>query len=169
MPSRLQLLGGPDAFPGAGDLDQDTLAVDARCLRTADQLAGLGEGGLGIEAQAGIHFGGDAAGNDLEDLAAEADEQLVHEGFGLRFGIPALLVGVVERIHHQVLVLRPLRRAEQQRRIGGCILRLEARDGLDIAGIRDYYAVFLQRIEDCHRIRTPISRISETQLAKATR
>ena len=45
----------------------------------ADQLAGLGNGCLGVEAEAGIDLGRDATGNDLEDLAAEGDEELVDE------------------------------------------------------------------------------------------
>ena len=89
----LELLGGPDALPGAGDLDQDALAVDARLLVHADQLAGLGQGALGVEAEAGIDLGRDAAGDDLEDLAAEVDEQLVHERLGAR----GLVAGGVAR------------------------------------------------------------------------
>ena len=82
MPSLLELLGGADAFPGAGDLDQDPLAVDAGLLVQADQPAGLGDGRLGVEAEAGVDLGRDAARDDLEDLAAEVDEQLVHERLG---------------------------------------------------------------------------------------
>ena len=70
-PFALQLFGGADAFPGAGDLDEDALAADPGLLVQADELAGLGEGALGVEAEPGIDLGGDPAGNDLEDLAAE--------------------------------------------------------------------------------------------------
>ena len=41
----------------------------------ADELASLGDGTFGVEAQARVHLGGDAAGNEFEDLAAEGDEQ----------------------------------------------------------------------------------------------
>ena len=75
----LQLFCGPDSFPGAGDLDQDALAAEPGLPVHADQLAGLGEGCLGVEAEAGIDLRGDATGNDLEDLAAEGDEELVDE------------------------------------------------------------------------------------------
>src|SRR5262249_10824651 len=78
-PFALQLFGGPDAFPGAGDLDQDPLATDPPLLVHADQLAGLGQGALGVEAEAGIDLGGDATGDDLEDVAGEGDEELVNE------------------------------------------------------------------------------------------
>src|SRR5208283_2807068 len=71
----LQLCGGPDSFPGAGDLDQDALAADPGLPVHTDQLAGLGNGCLGVEAEAGIDLRGDATGNDLEDLAAEVNKE----------------------------------------------------------------------------------------------
>src|SRR5262249_20686458 len=58
-PFAFQLFGGPDAFPGAGNLDQDALAADPGLLVHAGQLAGLGEGSLGVETEAGIDLGGD--------------------------------------------------------------------------------------------------------------
>ena len=78
-PFPFQVFGRPDAFPGAGDLDQDPLPADPRFLVHADQLAGLGQRPFGVEAEPGIDLGGDAPGDDLEDLAAEGDEELVHE------------------------------------------------------------------------------------------
>ena len=44
-------------------------AVDPGFLVHADQLAGLGERPLGVEAEAGVDLGGDPARDDLEDLA----------------------------------------------------------------------------------------------------
>jgi len=58
----LQDLGGFDAFPGGGDLDEDAIAADAGLAIEADQLAGFGDRGFGVKAQAGIDLGGDAAG-----------------------------------------------------------------------------------------------------------
>ena len=63
-----QLLGGLDALPGAAELDQHPLPVHARGLVEPDQLARLGDGGVGVEAEPRIHFGGHAAGDDLQDL-----------------------------------------------------------------------------------------------------
>ena len=38
-----------------------------------DDVAGLGDGLVGVVGEAGVDFGGDAAGDDLEDLEAEGD------------------------------------------------------------------------------------------------
>ncbi len=40
----LQDLGGADAFPGGGELDEDALAGDAGLIVEGDDLAGLGDG-----------------------------------------------------------------------------------------------------------------------------
>ena len=51
--------------------------VDARLAVQANQLAGLGDGGLGVVAEPGIHLGGHAPRHDLEDLLAEGDADLI--------------------------------------------------------------------------------------------
>ena len=61
-----------------------------------------------VEAQTGVYFGRDTARNHLQNLGAEADEQFIHEGFGLRFRVAALFVGMLECLLHEVLVLRTL-------------------------------------------------------------
>ena len=81
----LEPLGGADAFPGAGDLDQDALARRCRPPRTArsarapwrcvPSVSKLRRASTSVETR---------PGNDLEDLAAEVDEQLVHERVGRR-------------------------------------------------------------------------------------
>ena len=81
----LQLLGRADALPGRGDLDQDPLAVDSLGLVEVDQVMGLADGRLGVEGEPGIDLGRDPAGDDLEDLLAETDRQLV--GAGLDLGV----------------------------------------------------------------------------------
>ena len=78
----LQPLGRPDALPGAGDLDQNALAADAFLLIQRDELAGLGDGALSIEAQAGGDFGGNAAGNHFQNFASEQHEKAIDELFG---------------------------------------------------------------------------------------
>ncbi len=60
--------GGLCAFPGRGDLDEHALAVDAELLVEADEVAGLLDGGFGVEGKAGVDFGGNATGDDVEDL-----------------------------------------------------------------------------------------------------
>jgi hypothetical protein len=52
-----------DAFPRAGDLDEDTLLLDADGVVEGDELLGLG--GLLVERESGVDLGGDTAGDDL--------------------------------------------------------------------------------------------------------
>jgi voltage-gated potassium channel Kch len=63
-----------DAFPRAGDLDEDTLLLDADEVVEGDELLGLGLGALLVERESGVDLGGDTAGDDLEDLGTEVDE-----------------------------------------------------------------------------------------------
>ena len=60
----LEHLGGADAFPGRGDLDQDALAADAALLVGGDDRAGLGDRRLGVEGEVGIDLGRDPARHD---------------------------------------------------------------------------------------------------------
>ncbi len=69
----LEDFGGLDALPGGGDLDEDTLAADAGLVVLRDDLARLRDGLVGVVGEARIDLGGDAAGDDGEDLASEGD------------------------------------------------------------------------------------------------
>ena len=153
----LELGGGANAFPRAADLDQDALARDAGLLVQADQLARLGDGAGGVEAQSRIDFRRDAAGHDLQDLAAEVDGQAIHERFGARrFRDAGSAIGIGERGFDQRPILRLLRRLQQQRRVGGGVLRPELPHRLDVAGIGHDGGEALERIEQGHgRIRIP--------------
>ncbi len=93
---------------------------------------GLGDRPLGVEAQPGVHFGRDPAGDDFDDLTAgggggggggggEADKQVVHEGFGLRGLIAPFLGGVLER---------PARPSGRTRRL---LAALNSNEGLVVA------------------------------------
>ena len=129
-----------DPFPGGGHLDQHPVGANAGGLIQANQLAGLGNRGFRIEAEAGIHFGGNPAGHQLENFAAEdhADfiEGLEHHVFRRRIGSdhgPGLAQGRVD----QVLVGGNLGRRQDQRRVGGGIPRGELLDGFEFAGVGD--------------------------------
>jgi hypothetical protein len=76
-----------------------------------------------------------------QDLAPEANEKTVHERLGLALFISALLFGFFDCSLYQVLILGPLSGVEEQGRIRGGVLRLDARDGFDIARIRNDDAV----------------------------
>ena len=64
-------LGGLDALPGGGELDEDALAGDAGGFVLLDDVAGGRDGLVDVVGEAGVDLGGDAAGDDLEDLEAE--------------------------------------------------------------------------------------------------
>ena len=102
-----------------------------------DQLAGLGDGAFGIEAQTGIDLRRDPAGNDLQNLAAERDEQLVHERLGASCARRPARPGQVPAPRRPGAVSGFWAACKQQRRVGGGVLRLVPGDGLDIAGIGD--------------------------------
>ena len=131
---------GLDALPGGGDLDQDPVAVDAGGLVERDEMPGLGDGGVGVEAEARVDLGGDATGDDLEDLAAEGHREAVQGGVD----IAAVLPHPVERPVHQVGVLGHGRRLQQQARVGRRVARLEGLDALEVASIGDDEGVSLE-------------------------
>src|SRR5207344_3353522 len=110
----LQRLSRLDAFPGAADLDQDPLTVDARSAIQLDQRARLVDGAGGIEAEARVDLGRDASGNQLQNLQAEIHGQLVHEDRGLGGAVRALLGGMRGGLLHQAAVLRQLSRFQQE-------------------------------------------------------
>ena len=70
----LELTGSLDTFPCRGDLDEDAVLVDTNRLVESDELLGLGLGGLLVEREARVNFGGDVTRDDLQDLGAKLDE-----------------------------------------------------------------------------------------------
>ena len=67
----LERFGGPDAFEGRRDLDEDAIARDAARLASRNDAAGLVDGRPGIEGQIGIRFDRDTARDDFCKLRAE--------------------------------------------------------------------------------------------------
>ncbi len=137
----LQHLGGADSFPGRGELDQHALAADAGGFVQVDQFAALVDRALGVERQARVDLGRDAARDDLEDFGAEGDQQAVDDDVGRFAGVIAH--GFLE----QRLVRILLDGLQDQRRIGGRVLRLVLRELLEIARIGDDGGVLLQLVE----------------------
>lgn len=88
----LEFPSGLDTLPGGGDLDKNTLLLDANGLVQGDQLLGLSGmrgypsnnerkpftylrlGSLLIEGKASVNFSGNTARDKGEDLLAELDE-----------------------------------------------------------------------------------------------
>ena len=125
----LELLGGLDALPGARELDQHAVAHDAGFLVQGDKTSSLLDRFRGVERKPRVHLGRYAARDVLQDLAAEIHEHTVD-------------VAV-----HKVAKTRVFRRSEKKRRISRCVLRLPARDGLDVAAVRNDKRLFAQGFE----------------------
>lgn len=79
---------------------------------------------LGVKAEAGVDLGGDLAGNDVEDLLAELDQEAVQSIVDLAFNVLAgtVLLGVVNGDVHQLGVLGLLRSLKNQAGVGSGIL-----------------------------------------------
>jgi hypothetical protein len=125
----LQLSGGLDTLPGRGDLDQDPLPVDTLGLVESDELLGLVDGGLLVKRESGVDLGGDSAGNDLEDLLTELDEETVHGVVDLVVELAALGLGPFDRGVDELSVGGLVDGGEDQRGVGGGILGLVDGDG----------------------------------------
>lgn len=96
-----------------------------------NDVQGLVDGGLGVEGESGIDLGGDLAGDDLEDLLAELDQESVQRGVDLVVDAAAVLLAVGDSVVDQVRILGLLGGGEDQRGVGGGILRLVFADGCD--------------------------------------
>ena len=142
----LEALGSADALPGARDLDEHAVARDAGGFVELDQPARLDLGRLGVEAEPRVHLRRDAPGDQLQDAAAEAHEQVVDD-----LAEAGVRVSARRRRRDGLVDDRPvariLGRLEDQARVGRRVLRLEAGDGLDVAGVRDDHRVPLQAVE----------------------
>jgi hypothetical protein len=105
-------------------------------LKSADHLLtnlnnaqSLVNGGLCAEGENGIDLGGDLAGNDLKNLLAELDEEVVQG----RVNLLGLGNGSVK----QRSVLGLLGGGEDQGRVGGSILRLVLANGGEVTRVAD--------------------------------
>ena len=142
--------GGLDAFPCGGDLDQDAVAGNAFLFVGGDQFQRFCDGAFGVEGKAGVHFGGDAAGDDFQDLKAEEDEDAVEDRVGEGLAGEAAVLMFGDGLVDQRAVFLLGRGLEDEGRVGGCILRLEFLHRLEIAGIGDNGGELLELVELCH-------------------
>ena len=97
-----------DAFPGGGHLDEDALGMDASSLIKLDQALGPGDSGLGVEGQAGIYLGGDAARDGVQNFTAKANQNAVHDF------VQRLALELGDRGTHQRGIFGLLNRFENQ-------------------------------------------------------
>ena len=115
-----------------------------------DELVRLGDGGRGVEGEAGVDFGGDAAGDDLEDFQAEEDEDAVEDRFGEGRAGDAGGLHFVHGLFDEVLVFRFGGGLEDERGVGRRVLRLVGFHRLEIAGVGDDGRRLLQLVELVH-------------------
>lgn len=98
-----------------------------------DDVQGLVDGGLGVEGESGINLGGDLAGDDGENLLAELNQQAVESSVDLVVEVTALALGVVDGDIYQLGVLGLLGGSQDERGVGGGILRLVLGNGCENA------------------------------------
>lgn len=96
-----------------------------------DDLEGLVDGALGVEGQLGVDLSGDLAGDDLQDLLAELNQETVQSGLNLLIDGLALGLTVGNGGIDQSGVLRLLGSSQDQGGVGGGILGLVLADGCD--------------------------------------
>lgn len=98
----------------------------------------LVDAALLIEAESRVDFGRYTAGDDLEDLAAELNQQVVEGGVDLVVYVFAMLLAILDRLVDKLCVLRLLGRREDQGWVGGRILRLVLINCGKIARVGDH-------------------------------
>src|SRR5262249_41733557 len=99
----------------------------------------------------GVDLGRDSAGDDLQNLLAEGDEQPVDARLDLGRGIARLRQGGVQRLLEQLPVGRHLGRLQEQRWIRGGIPRLVVGKRLEVTRVGDNYGDPAQLVEQIHR------------------
>lgn len=104
---------------------------NSRCVAYLDDLKGLLDGALSVEGQLGIDLSRDLAGNDLQDLLAELDQQAVHGGLDLLVDGLADLFAVGDGSVDEGSILGLLGGSQDQGGVGGGILGLVLADGCD--------------------------------------
>ena len=143
----LQNFGGADAFPGRSDLYEDALASDAVLLVKGNKAAGLGDETLGIEGEAGVGLGRDASGNNLQNLLAELDQQVVHNLGDKRFAAEGRFPPIGNRPLDEAFVAGHLSGLQDERGVSGRVLRRKFFESGEVAGISDNFGVTLELIE----------------------
>ena len=96
-------------------------------------MKSLVDGSLGVEREGGIDLSGDLAGNDLENLLAELDKEVVESGINLLLRGARALLGLSDSGIEESGVLGLLGGSENQGGVGGGILGLVLGHGSEVA------------------------------------
>ena len=116
---RLQDLGGLDALPSRGNLDEDALLGYTDFLVELDDVKGLVDGSLCVEGGAWVNFGRDLPGDDLQNLLAELYQEVVQCSVNLLINVFSVPFAVIDGSIDQLSVFRLVGGGEDQRRVGG--------------------------------------------------
>ncbi len=147
MPSFSQHFARRDAFPGRGDLDQHPLPVDPLRFVKLDQLAAFIDRTLDVEREPRVRLSRDPTRNNLQNLAAELDQEVIHDVLDLRRAGEAGAFPIGQHLIEQMKILLFLRGGVNQARVGRGIARLEFANTLEVAGIGDHDGKFLQLLK----------------------
>ncbi len=98
-------------------------------------MQGLVHGSLGVEGEAGIDLSRDLAGDDLKNLLAELNEEVVKGGVNLLIDGLSLGLTLSNGSINQAGVFRLLGSSKDERRVGGGILRLVLVNGGKVTGV----------------------------------
>ena len=130
--------------------------MNALGLVELDQLFGPRHGGRGVKTQPGIDLGGHPARDDGQDLAAKAHQQSVHL---LR---QRVLPKTGDGLDQQRPILGLLHCFEDQRRVGGGVLRLVSRHLVKVAGVSHHGGELFERVKLVHGV-CPVLELSLKQ------
>lgn len=98
-----------------------------------DDVKSLVDRSLGVEGEGGIDLSGDLAGDDLENLLAELDKEVVESGINLLLRGAGALLGLSDGGVEESAVLGLLGGSENQGGVGGGILGLVLGHGSEVA------------------------------------
>src|ERR1017187_7534970 len=142
-----ELLGGANALPGAGELDENALRADASRLVKRDEFTALGDAAFGIEAQARGYFGGYAPRSHVQNLASEQHEEAIDKLLGHFLVAAAAFGSQLRGFIDKAPVLWHLRGMIQEGRVSGGVLGMVPGDRLDISRVGHNSGVSLQRLQ----------------------
>jgi hypothetical protein len=108
-------------------------------LTYVDNAESLLDGDLLVEGEAGVDLSGDLAGDDLQNLATELDEEVVEGDVDLGGDVLALAVldTVCDSIVNELGVLGLLGGGEDEGRVGGGVLGLVLANGGEVTRVAD--------------------------------
>jgi hypothetical protein len=114
----------------------------------------LSDSGCCVVRETSVHFGRDAAGNDVQNLLAKGDGEAFEGqvGHGLvGCAVAELLAGIQQHSVHDGLILRHLGGGGNQRWVGGGVLGAKLLHRLNIAGVGDDHGVLAQLLKQILR------------------